>query len=199
MRAHLGTSRRAYAAALLAAAILASACGSEEPAATLERGNGQGYVAGSGLITRVAAEDRSPAPALEATTLDGQTFRLADHRGKVVLINVWGSWCAPCRKEAPALQSAWEAFQREGKDVQFVGLDTRDRKEQARAFVDSFGITYPNLFDGDGVLLLGFRDVPPNAIPTTLVLDRQGRVAARVSGEVTEATVRGLVEEQLAA
>lgn len=183
------------ALALAAALLMLSGCGSDEPASLSGQGDSQGYVAGSGLITRVAPADRSPAPVLEGETLDGRQFRLADHRGKVVLVNVWGSWCAPCRKEAPALESAWQSLK--GRDVQFVGLDERDRKAQARAFVDSFGVTYPNVFDADGLLLLGFRDVPPNAIPSTLVLDRQGRLAARVSGEVSEATVRGLVEEEL--
>lgn len=173
-----------------------TACGGEEPAAVDRGGSSQGYVAGSGLITRIAPENRSPAPALEGTTLDGKPFRLADARGKVVVVNVWGSWCGPCRKEAPALQRTYASLRDRG--VEFVGLNERDRPEQARAFVDSFGVTYPNVFDRDGLLLLGFRDVPPNAIPTTLVLDREGRVAARVPGEVTEATVRGLVEEELA-
>ncbi len=182
---------------VIAVALLAlSGCGSDEPASLRRDGNSQGYVSGSGVITRVAPPDRGAGAVLEGNTLDGRPFRLSDARGKVVVVNVWGSWCGPCRKEAPALQRAWTDLQTRG--VQFVGLNERDRVEQAQAFERSFGLTYPSVFDRDGMLLLAFREVPPNSVPSTLVLDREGRLAARVAGEVSEATVRGLVEEELA-
>ena len=159
----------------------------------------QGFVAGDGSVTVLAADERQPAPSIVGETLDGGTFTLADHLGQVVVLNVWASWCAPCRAEAPILEEVWQDTEPLG--VQFVGLDTRDSDAAARAFVDRFGITYPNVIDRDGRLQLRFGDsLPPQAIPSTVVVDRQGRVAARALGKVSAATLRTmilpLVEEQ---
>jgi len=159
--------------------------------------SGVAFVAGDGAVTVVPAGRRQAPVDLDSRTLDGQEFRLATTRGNVVVINVWGSWCAPCRKEAPALERAYESLR--GSAVRFVGIDTRDGAAQARAFVRTFGIAYPSLPDDDGALLLALRGaVPPSAIPTTLVLDRSGRVAARVSGPVDTSTLVGLVRDRLA-
>jgi thiol-disulfide isomerase/thioredoxin len=159
----------------------------------------QGFVAGDGSVTVLAVDERQPAPSIVGETLDGGTFTLADHLGQVVVLNVWASWCAPCRAEAPILEEVWQDTGPLG--VQFVGLDTRDSDAAARAFVDRFGITYPNVIDRDGRLQLRFGDsLPPQAIPSTVVVDRQGRVAARALGKVSAATLRTmilpLVEEQ---
>jgi thiol-disulfide isomerase/thioredoxin len=134
-----------------------------------------------------------PLPDLVGTTLDGDTFRLSDQLGDVVVINVWASWCAPCRAEAPTLAALAEELEPQG--VSFVGLDTRDSDVSARAFVERFGITYPNVIDRDGQLQLLFSDsLPPQAIPSTLVVDREGRVAGRVLGKASESALRGLIE-----
>jgi len=154
---------------------------------------GTGFVAGDGSIVLLAAEDRVVAPDLAGETLDGGSFRLADHLGEVVVLNVWASWCAPCRAEAPVLEAAWTDLRGEG--VQFVGLDTRDTVSAAQAFIDNYGITYPNVIDVDGQLQLLFGDsLPPQAIPSTLVIDPEGRVAGRILGRVSESTLRGLIE-----
>ena len=119
----------------------------------------------------------------------------------MVVVNVWGSWCPPCRKEAPVLKAVSDdlAGPDSSGDVAFVGIDTRDSDAAATAFLDNIGLTYPNVVDPDGVLLLAFKgDLNPNAIPSTLVLDRQGRVAARIVGEVTEGTLRGVIEPLVA-
>ena len=109
-------------------------------------------------------------------------------------MNVWASWCAPCRAEAPALASLADEF--DGRGVQFVGLDTRDSDVSARAFVDRFEIPYPNVIDRDGRLQLLFADtLPPQAIPSTLLIDPEGRVAARALGKVTQSSLRGIIEE----
>ncbi len=183
--------RRGAAAALLGAvALTLTACGG---AATGDAAAQQGYVAGDGATTVVAPEDRVPAPQLRGTTLDGADFDLAALRGKVVVLNVWASWCPPCRAEAPMLEVLASGLRPEG--VEFVGVDTRDGDgTAARAFVENVGLSYPNVVDPDGVLLLAFRDtLPPQAVPSTLVLDRQGRIAARVIGPTTEPRLRALI------
>jgi peroxiredoxin len=187
------------AAALVAVGALLAGCGSEQVSAgdRVDAGaqgvSEQGYVSGDGTITIVPAADRTPAPALSGPTLEGGQFSLADHLGEVVVMNVWASWCAPCRAEAEDLQAVWA--QVEGDGVQFVGLNTRDSPAAATAFVDRFGITYPNVVDKDATLQLLFHEsLPPAAIPSTLVIDAQGRVAARAIGPVDRSQLLGLIE-----
>jgi thiol-disulfide isomerase/thioredoxin len=172
-------------AALLTGAL--AACGS---APSTEGG----FVNGDGTLTMIAPDRRVAAPRIAGNTLDGAAWSSDSVTGKVLVYNVWGSWCAPCRKEAPALVAA--AKRTSGIAV-FVGLNTRDLdRAQAQAFVRAFEVDYPNLYDPDGRLLLTFgNQLPPSAIPTTLVVDREGRVAARVIGEVTTPLLAGLVED----
>jgi thiol-disulfide isomerase/thioredoxin len=176
---------------LLAALWLLTACGS---GSGTESGADTAFVAGDGSIVLIAPDQRGPAPALVGDTLEGGEFRLRDHLGEVVVLNVWASWCAPCRAEAPVLETVWREVRDDG--VQFVGLDTRDTDEAARAFLEAYDVTYPNVIDADGRLQLLFSDtLPPQAIPSTLVVDREGRVAGRIIGRVTEATLSALIEE----
>lgn len=189
------TSRIARLAAILLVGIALAGCGSTGQDAGGSGGD-TGFVAGDGSIVVVPAADRVPAPDLAGTTLDGEDFRLADHRGEVVVLNVWASWCAPCRAEAPTLAALSRELEADG--VQFVGLDTRDSDVAARAFVDRFGIDYPNVIDRDGRLQLLFGDsLPPQAIPSTVVIDPEGRVAARALGKVSESSLRGMIEPLL--
>lgn len=176
--------------ALAVAALALTACGSD-PAAT---SSDTGFVAGDGSVVVLDEADRAPAPTIDGTTLDGKPWSSAEALGDVVVLNVWASWCAPCRAEAPDLQAAWVATQDEG--VQFVGLNTRDSDAAARAYVERFGITYPSVVDTDGTIQLQFRDtLPPQAIPSTLVIDRDGRVAARFLGVVDETTLTTVVRD----
>ncbi|HYU86124.1 MAG TPA: TlpA disulfide reductase family protein [Kribbellaceae bacterium] len=180
-------------AAVVAALVLLAGCGSAEQA-TRERKGQTGFVAGGGTLTEFAKGDRKPAPAVTGQTLDGATWSLADQRGKVVVLNVWGSWCAPCRKEAPDLVAAAEQL---GAGAVFAGLNTRDLdKAPARKFVQEFKVPYPSIYDPDGKQLLGFRgQVSAQAIPSTLVIDAEGNVAARVIGVVTTKTLVDLVHD----
>ena len=173
-------------AALSASALLAG-CGSVPVAEG-------GFVGGDGSLTRVAPDERRPAPRITGELLGGGSFDSDSLAGSVVVYNVWGSWCAPCRKEAPALEAASRST---AGVAQFVGINTRDLDQApALAFNRAFGMTYLSVFDPDGRELLKFGTrLPPSAIPSTIVVDREGRVAARVLGEATEATVRGLVED----
>ena len=172
-----------------AAALALTACSGAEADSS-----GSGFVGGDGSIVVIDSDDRRPAPALVGTTLDGESYSLADDRGDIVVLNVWASWCAPCRAEAPELQEVWTDVQDDG--VQFIGLNTRDANVAAQRFVETMGLTFPSIQDTDGRLQLLFADsLPPQAIPSTLVIDREGRVAARMLGKVSAATLRGVIDE----
>lgn len=159
--------------------------------------DGTGFVSGDGSIVVLDGSQRRPAPDITGPTLDGGTYSLAAERGKVVIMNVWASWCAPCRAEAPALERTWTEFR--ARPVSFVGLNTRDSMASADGYVRQFGITYPSIVDTDGRIQLLFRDtLPPQAIPSTVVIDQEGRVAARILGEVTESSLRGVIDSLLA-
>lgn len=166
-----------------------SAGGSGEAAAD---GESTRFVGGSGSVSVLPPSERGPAPGFSGPTLDGGRFSLSDHRGKVVVVNVWASWCAPCRAEAPGLERVASSTRSQG--VQFVGVDVKDQPDAARAFVHRFGLGYPSISDQPGRIPLLFHGtLPPAAIPSTLVIDRQGRVAARGLGGLTEAELRKVV------
>jgi thiol-disulfide isomerase/thioredoxin len=175
-----------------------SACSSDANsiAAQARSGDGKGFVSGDGSIERVAPGDRSVALSLGGTTLQGPPWRVSDARDKVLVLNVWGQWCGPCVAEMPHLQQVWSRMSASGAPVQFMGINYRDGVETAKAFLRANKITYPSLEDDGGRTLLALRG-KANTTPTTLVLDRQGRIAARVSGPVTAATLSGLVNDVL--
>lgn len=177
-------------AATVCAVVILPACGTSASTASE---TGTGYVAGDGSAVVLTENERKPAPALNGETLEGGQWSLAEHAGEVVVANVWASWCAPCRAEAPTLEQV--AQQRAADGVQFVGINVRDTDASAQAFVARYGITYPNLIDSNGSLQLAFRDtLPPQAIPSTVFIDRQGRVAARVLGEIDEVRLNGILD-----
>jgi thiol-disulfide isomerase/thioredoxin len=157
----------------------------------------QGFVPGDAGSTFVQPADREPAPELSGTLLGGGSYSLDDSRGDdLVVVNIWGSWCSPCRSEAAALEQVYQDVR--GRGVQFLGINTRDQEAQALAFVANKGITYPSLVD-DGGLQAGFASsLPVAGIPTTFVIDRSGRVAARAVSEVTYSSLTELVEAVLA-
>ena len=155
----------------------------------------QGYVAGKGIITSVKAADRKQPGAVAGRTLDGRPVSLSDFRGKVVVVNVWGSWCGPCRAEAPMLAQASRDLAKKG--VVFLGIDSRDpSKDAAKAFVRRFDVPYPSLYDQQGSTLLAFRGtLTPNSVPSTVVVDPQGRVSGSVLGSLTRTTLDDLVDD----
>lgn len=189
------------AAAVVAAGALClglSACGADPNslAAQARSGDGKGYVSGDGSIERVATGERSAPLTLSGATLEGAPWKVADAQGKVLVLNVWGQWCGPCVAEMPHLQQVWSALSKAEKPVQFMGINSRDGVETAKSFLSANKITYPSLRDDGGATLLALRG-KANTTPTTLVLDPQGRLAARVSGPVTAATLSGLVNDVL--
>ncbi|WP_462418535.1 TlpA family protein disulfide reductase [Kytococcus sp. Marseille-QA3725] len=174
-----------------------TACGEDDGNTVTGRARGEGeagYISGDGSVEQLGAEERREPVTLTGKLLDGKDFRLEDRKEKVVVLNTWGSWCPPCIKEMPALQDFWEEY--EEKDVLLLGLVQRDGDETAKAFLRSRDITYPNLADDGGATLRGLQGAA-SATPTTLVLDGERRIAARVSGPVELSTLSGLVDDVL--
>jgi thiol-disulfide isomerase/thioredoxin len=156
----------------------------------------KGYIDGEGVITLLPVAKRKAPGTVSGETLDGQQVSLASYAGKVVVVNVWGAWCPPCRAEADDLAAA--ARELAPKGVVFVGINSRDSsKDNARAFERTYDVPYPSIYDPGGRNLLAFhRTLTPNAIPSTVVIDAQGRVAASILGAVTsKTTLVDLVED----
>jgi thiol-disulfide isomerase/thioredoxin len=195
-----GPARHKLVAAIAVGALCAglTACGPDAGsiAAQAKSGDGKGFVSGDGTIERVARGTRSGPLTLSGTTVQGRGWKVADARDKVLVLNVWGQWCGPCVAEMPHLQQVWSELTAAGKPVQFMGINYRDGVETATAFLRANEITYPSLRDDGGATLLALRG-KANTTPTTLVLDRRGRIAARVSGPVSAATLLALVNDVL--
>lgn len=181
-------TRRAtrWIALSLALAVLA-ACSADRSSSPTADGQGQ--------VEQIEIADRSQVEPIEGQLLDGGTFDSRDLAGQVIVYNVWGSWCAPCRDEAPILRRVWEEYRAD--EVAFVGINVRDNDAAARAFERSYGIDYPSITtDTSRTALLAFgAALPPSAVPSTLVVDTEGRLAARVIGPVSYGTLFALVEE----
>ena len=161
-----------------------------------EGGTG-GYIAGDGTVEQLSVAKRGKPLTLSGTLLDGRPWSTSQAAGKVVVLNMWGSWCAPCQGELPDLQKAWTQLQSTGKPAVLMGVDVRDTVANARATATQKGLTYPSLNDEDGRLQLKVNRLAGNATPTTLVLDSRHRVAARVKGPVDTSTLVGLVDDAL--
>ena len=187
-------NRRALFTSALAAgtALVLSACSENDELAD-QAGSDQGYVSGSGVVSRVPTEDRGEPLDLSFETLDGKWVSLADLRPTPVVINLWYAACPPCRKEAPDLKSVSEEF---GDKAQFIGVNVRDQEAAANAFIQNYQVPYPNMLDSNGEMVSLLSGVlPPQATPSTVVLDAKGRAAARVVGEVDASTLKGLIED----
>ncbi|MBM6399918.1 TlpA family protein disulfide reductase [Phycicoccus sp. MQZ13P-5] len=194
-----GRARRAAVVLAATGAVALAGC-SEDPnsvAAQAKSGDQKGFVSGDGSVETIAAADRAEPVTMTGELLDGSAWDIASTRGQVLVLNVWGSWCAPCVAEAPDLQKAWEGQQAKKAPVQFLGIDFREEAERGAAFVRKAGVTYPSLSDEAGVTLLRLQGKAPTT-PSTLVLDRQGRIAARVNGPVSTTTLTGLVDDVVA-
>lgn len=180
---------RALAAVAIAAALVLTGCTNDPLADQYREGSGKDYIAGDGTVETFAIESRGEPVDFSGTTETGDVFASEDARGDVLVVNFWYAQCPPCRAEARDLQSI--AADSEADGVQFVGVNTRDEAGTATAFATEFGVTYPSILDykDAGVQLAFSARIPPNAVPTTLVLDREGRVAARILGQVTERSI----------
>jgi thiol-disulfide isomerase/thioredoxin len=169
-------------ALLIALAIALSGCGGGGSSSPEES-----FVSGDGATTFIKIADRKIAPAITGLTLSGTNYTYT--KDKVAVVNVWASWCSPCRAEAPALASLANKY----TDVAFIGILTRDNPANAEAFARRFKLPYPTIIDDS--ILIGFKgSLPANAIPSTVILDKKGRVAARISGAITVASLTQLIE-----
>ncbi|MFK5647606.1 TlpA family protein disulfide reductase [Ornithinimicrobium sp. LYQ121] len=182
---------------LAAASLTLTACSDDNTInAQMRQGDELGYVAGDGAVEQLVPEQRETTILLEGTTLEDEPWTSADHAGEVLVVNVWGSWCGPCIAEAPDLEAVASELVEAGEPVQFIGVNVRDSVPSALAFQEAKGVSYPSLVDDGGRTLAQLQGLAV-ARPTTMLLDGQGRLAARVNGQVDAATLRGLIDDVL--
>jgi thiol-disulfide isomerase/thioredoxin len=181
-----GLRSLAVAAACVALAVSASACSGSAQGS-------DGYITGPGTVLTIDPADREDVPKISGETLGGSSIDVADHRGKIVVLNIWASWCPPCRAEADDLAEAYDRL----PEAVFIGIDTNeDNKSSAESFVREHEPPYDSIYDEDGALMLAFYGMlRPDSLPSTLVLDTKGRIAALVLGRITASTLVGLVED----
>lgn len=200
MRGLLGARRPPSAAAAgLAAGLLVGALVGCTPTITGgwdEGGEETGYVSGDGSVTTWEAEDRTGPVDLAGTDFAGEPVDVADWRGDVVVLNTWYANCPPCRAEAPDLVALAEEYADAG--VHLLGINSTDDAGAAQAFERTFSVPFPSVHDADGSAVAALQGVVPvQAVPTTVLLDRSGRVAARILGTLDASIVRTLLDELL--
>jgi len=177
---------------LLIISLLITSCAT--PVSNISSDSESGFVSGDGTSVFLNKSERKPAPELENVDFLSAEIDLNSLKNKVVLINVWGSWCSPCRKEAPELEELY--LKNKTNNVEFIGINIRDSRISANRFIENFSITYPNIFDRDGKLLLGYKDsLPANSIPSTILIDKNGLVAARQLGPIDKSLIQGFISE----
>jgi peroxiredoxin len=189
-------SRRVVALSVVSILLGLTAC--TQPS---DLGNGVDgdYVSSSGSVQTIAPENREAAVDFAGDTDQGDAVVSAELTGSVVVLNFWYANCPPCRREAPDLVALHGEFAEQG--VVFLGVNIRDSGERARAFAAEFGILYPSLLDAAhrDIVSAFAGEVPPSAVPTTLVLDAEGRVAARFTGIIeSRSTLATVIETVLA-
>ena len=181
-------------AAVLSLLLVLTGCTSDPLAEQFRQGDNKNYIAGDGTVTEFAVDQRPVFDPWDGVTESGDGLSSESLEGYVVVMNWWYAACAPCRAEAPDLAALSEEFSDRG--VQFVGVNVRDTAETALAFDRRFDINFPSIIDAaDGSVSLAFTGVvSPQAVPTTLVIDRNGRVTARILGRIDPSVLRTLIE-----
>jgi thiol-disulfide isomerase/thioredoxin len=177
----------------LACAVLAAGCSTGSDQVDVNNGGQFRFVAATPSGEVIPPDERATAPEFSGTLLGGGEFSSDELSGDVAVLNFWGSWCGPCRVETPQFQEVYADVRDDG--VQFLGLNVKETSEQfALAFVERFGIEFPSLYDPRGEVALAFRDYPATAIPSTIVLDPDNRVAAVYTGEVSQEDLRRVLD-----
>ncbi len=190
------TRRHLVGAAALAPLVALAGCGTDTSSRYQGGGGEGGYISGDGVSTEIPPQARGEAIEFSGTTFGGEKFSTVDARGNPLVVNVWYAACPPCRKEAPDLQKVHEEYADQG--VRFIGVNIRDAAGPAQAFEKTHGVTYPSLPDADASIMYALRgQVAPNAVPSTLVLDAEGRVAARISGIADPSVLRAMIDRVL--
>ena len=173
-------------------------CASDPLAEQYREGSNKNYIAGDGSVTEITLENRGDVITFTGTTEFGDTVSSADYVGNVLVVNFWYAGCAPCRAEAPDLEQVYTESSPSG--VNFLGVNVRDQAATVDTFNARFGVTYPSIIDQDGQAQLAFAaQVPPNAVPTTLILDAQGRVAARILGQLKDPSILSTLIKDISA
>lgn len=185
--------------ALVAALGLAGCASNDQLASQYAEGSNKGYIAGDGTIMEIDAANRGAAVTFAGVDETGQQISSADYLGQVLVVNFWYAGCAPCRAEAPLLNEVNASFT--PGQAATLGVNVRDQADTALAFNEKFGVDYPSIIDAnDGTVQLAFSGtVPANAVPTTLVLDQQGRVAARILGRIADKSILSTIVNDLVA
>ncbi|GAA1221349.1 TlpA disulfide reductase family protein [Rhodoglobus aureus] len=182
-------NRRLIAAVVAGLALVTVSCSTpnESLAEQYQNGSEEGYISGDGSTVEIPVSNRDEPVTYEATLDTGETVSSSDFDGSVYVVNFWYSSCPPCRLEAPDLA----ALSVEYPDVPFLGVNVSDTAETSRTFASDFAVPYASVVDAKtaGVQLAFAGSVPPNAVPTTLVVDSKGRVAARISGLVRDPSI----------
>lgn len=179
------------------AAVLSACSANDALAQQANAGDNKNYIAGDGSVTEYAQTERKAPVVIAGRLFDGTAVDSKAWAGRVVVLNFWYAACSPCRLEAPRLEALYKEFTPEG--VLFYGVNIRDREPEAAAFERTFGITYPSMQDTDGGVLLAMTQyVPPQAVPTTLVIDKAGKVASRILGLADQSTLKALITDALA-
>ncbi len=196
--------KRPFAVMMVLASLVTVSCTSTSDALAEQYrdGSGANYISGDGAITVLAPESRTDSVQFEGDLDTGEFFSSSDYAGSVIVVNFWYAGCPPCRVEAADLESLHQQFLSDG--VAFVGVNIFDQAPTALTFAKDFGVSYGSIMDVEtGSVRLAFAgQVAPNAVPTTLVLDKQGRVSARISGVITDVDllaniIEGVLEEEL--
>lgn len=191
--------KQALSIAALGSVGLLSACspGQDSLAAQADAGDSKGYIAGDGSVTEYTEAERGEPVEFESELFDGTVVKAADLRGRPAVLNFWYAGCAPCRAEAPLLNELHSTY---GESIAFYGANVRDEKGTAEAFEKNFSVPYPSFRDITGKVLLAMsKYVPAQAVPTTVVLDAEGRVAARILGQIDKSVLGTLLEDQVRA
>jgi len=191
---------RAFVVAVVAGATVLSATGcggSDSVAEQYADGSTKNYIGGDGTVVEIPEENRAEPVSFTSVTDLGEPLDSADYDGDVMVVNFWYAACPPCRTEAPDLEALHQQYQDQG--VSFIGVNVRDQAGTAVAFAKRFGVTYPSVIDSnDGAVQLAFAgQVAPNAVPTTIVVDREGRVAARITGAADKSILNALITSVL--
>lgn len=195
----MNSHRLLSAVAALALAVGLSACTASDPTTEAYRnGTNQGYIAGDGTVAEIPAGQRGNAIDFAGVDENGAPISGDDLIGQVVVVNFWFSTCGPCRVEAPYLEEVYQKHKDNG--VAFVGINTSDEADTAKAFAETYGITYPSIIDqGDGAAKFAFaQETTLASVPITLVLDKQGRVAARILGALDGPSILNTIVGDLA-